>query len=137
VSTLDARELARLREIAVLLDAAVEIPVLRVKVGLDALLGLLPGVGDLLSAAFPAYTLVHAARRRVPPRVLGRMLVNWGVDAAIGSIPLLGDLFDIGWKANLRNVALLEEHLRTGPLRGPVRGSDVHPPGRPRYRSAT
>jgi hypothetical protein len=121
---LSASELEALRRLAVLLDAAVEIPGIRVRVGLDALLGLLPGVGDVLSALVPAYTIVHAARRRVPPGVLARMGLNWAIDALIGTIPLLGDLFDIGWKANLRNIDLLERHLaRTG--RGPEGAREV------------
>lgn len=126
---LDADELARLRAIAQLLDAAVEVPGTRVRLGLDALLGLLPGVGDLASAAFPAYLILHAARRHVPKRLLARMLANWSVDVAMGAIPLLGDFLDIGWKANLRNVALLERHLaRAGGAGGSAeRARDVTP----------
>jgi small-conductance mechanosensitive channel len=81
------------------------------RVGLDAALGLVPCVGDLAGAAVSAYVLLVAARLGASPAVLGRMLVNTGIDALVGAVPLLGDLFDIGWRANSRNVALLERHL--------------------------
>lgn len=102
--------LTRARATAQLLDAAIRIPGTRIRVGLDSLLGLIPGVGDMAGGAFGAYLLVIAARAGAPPAVLLRMLGNLGVDALFGTIPLLGDLFDVAFKANLRNLALLERY---------------------------
>lgn len=103
--------LERARTVANLLDAAIHIPGTNIRLGLDALVGLAPGVGDLAGAAASGYVVVTAARLGVPSPVLTRMIGNLAVDAAIGVVPFLGDLFDVGWKANLRNIALLEQHL--------------------------
>lgn len=105
-----ARALEPLRRIARLWDDAVRVPVLG-RVGLDALLGLIPGVGDLAGGVVAAYALTVAARLRAPAPLLGRMLLNIGLDTLIGAVPLLGDLFDVGWKSNSRNVRLLERWL--------------------------
>ena len=94
-----------------LMDEAVAVPGTRLRVGLDSLLGLLPGVGDLAGAAVSGYALLVAARLGAPPAVLLRMLLNIGVDTLVGAVPLLGDLFDLGWKANRRNLRLLEQYL--------------------------
>jgi hypothetical protein len=112
--TLDADRAAKLagvRAMARMLDDAVRIPGTGIGVGLDALIGLIPGFGDLAGGAMSAYVLLTAARLGVPKPVLGRMLVNLGTDALVGAVPLLGDLFDIGFKANSRNVRLLEASL--------------------------
>jgi hypothetical protein len=93
------------------LDSAVRVPGTKVRVGLDPVLGLFPGVGDFLAAVLSSYVVVAAARLGAPRPVLGRMLVNLGVDTIVGVVPLLGDLFDVGWKANVRNAALLESHV--------------------------
>jgi hypothetical protein len=77
---------------------------------LDPLLGLvIPGIGDLVGSALGLYVVGVAVRRRLPLVTVARMLVNLGVDALVGAVPLLGDLFDVAWKANRRNVALLRE----------------------------
>lgn len=104
--------LARVRRFARLLDAAVGIPGTRVRFGLDALLGLVPGAGDVAGAALAALVVLAGVRLGAPWPVLGRMVLNLLVDAALGLVPLLGDLADVGWKANLRNVDLLEAHVR-------------------------
>ncbi|MBI2384118.1 MAG: DUF4112 domain-containing protein [Gammaproteobacteria bacterium] len=105
-------ELLRLtRALTRALDSAVAIPGTPFRVGLDALLGLLPGLGDAVGAAMAGYLMLIAGRYGAPPSVLLRMLSNIGIDALIGAIPLAGDIFDIGWKANTRNLALLERHL--------------------------
>jgi hypothetical protein len=93
------------------LDTAVRIPGTPVRFGLDAVLGLIPGVGDVVGAAAAGYIVLAAARLGAPPSVLVRMLLNVGVDTVVGAVPLLGDLFDIGFKANSRNVRLLEASL--------------------------
>ena len=102
---------AQARALARLLDTIVRVPGTEIRLGLDPLLGLVPGVGDLLGGALSAYVLVLAARAGAAGPVLVRMLGNLGVDALVGTVPLLGDLFDVGFKANARNVALLERHL--------------------------
>jgi hypothetical protein len=79
--------------------------------GLDALVGLIPGMGDVAAGVAPSYTLVAAQRMGAPPAVLLRMVWNVLVDTVVGSVPFLGDLFDAGYKANLRNVRLLERYL--------------------------
>ena len=99
------------RALARATDTAFRIPGTQVRFGLDALLGLIPGFGDVGGALISGYVLLVGARRRVPPLTLFRMLGNIGVEALLGMIPAVGDLFDVGWKANVRNVALLEDHL--------------------------
>lgn len=110
----DARTLAALRKWSVVLDSAFRVPGTRVTFGLDPILGLIPGIGDLATPCFSALLLLHAVRLRIPRVVQLRMLMNAAIDLAIGVIPLLGDFFDFGWKANVRNLALLERHARPG-----------------------
>ena len=107
-----AETLARLRKLAWLLDSSVRVPGTRFRVGLDSLLGLIPGVGDVLGTAVSAYLLHAAWRHGVPNPVLGKMALNVAADLAAGAVPILGDVFDAAWKANSRNVALLEQALR-------------------------
>ena len=99
------------RFVARLLDSAVGIPGTKMRVGLDPLLGLVPGLGDVAGAALSGYIVLLAARRGASPSVVARMLGNVAIDTAVGSVPVLGDLFDAGWKSNVRNVALLERHM--------------------------
>ncbi len=106
----DAARLDRLRRLAILLDNSIPIPGTGIRVGLDALLGLVPGAGDLAGGAFSLYILLQAARLGVPRTLLARMGWNLVVDVVVGAVPLLGDLFDAGFKANMRNLALLERH---------------------------
>ncbi len=106
-----ARRLARLRKLAWMLDAALRLPGTRFRFGLSGLIGLPPGVGDAALALLSLYFVIEAMRLHVPKRLLGRMLVNIGVEFGLGAVPVLGDLLDMVWKANLRNVALLERHF--------------------------
>jgi len=94
--------------VARLLDDALPIPGTAWRIGLDPLLGLVPGVGDALGALASAYVVLLAIRAGAPAAVAARMIVNLLVDAVVGAVPALGDLFDFGWKANVRNLALLE-----------------------------
>jgi hypothetical protein len=102
---------ARVRALARLLDSAVRVPGTNVRVGLDALVGLVPGIGDVASAAFSGYIILAAARLGAPKTVLLRMLLNVATDTVVGAVPVVGDLFDVGWRANARNAALLDRHL--------------------------
>lgn len=103
--------LPAVRALANIMDRAVTIPGTKVTVGLDTLLGLLPGIGDTVSSLVGSYLILVAHRLGVPSAVLVRMVLNQGVDALIGLIPFAGDLIDIGYKSNVRNVNLLEQAL--------------------------
>lgn len=110
----DVRTLAALRKWSVLLDSAFRVPGTNFTFGLDPILGLIPGLGDLTTPFFAGLLLVHAVRFRIPRVVQLRMLINAAIDLVIGFVPVVGDLFDIGWKANVWNLALLERYARPG-----------------------
>lgn len=110
----DARMLAALRRWSVVLDSAFRIPGTSVRFGMDPVLGLVPGMGDLTTPLFSAVLLLQAVRLRIPKVVQLRMLLNAAIDLAIGLVPLVGDLFDFAWKANVRNLALLERYAQPG-----------------------
>ena len=101
----------RLGRLAWLLDNAIEIPGTRFRIGLDAIVGLIPGFGDLLGVLASSYIVREAARLGAPPSVLTRMAFNVAVEGIVGLVPFFGDVFDAVWKANQRNYALLEEHI--------------------------
>jgi hypothetical protein len=104
-----ARE--RLRFLAWLLDSSIPIPGTRLTVGLDFLVGLVPVIGDLIGVLASSLILVEASRMGVPRSVLSRMALNVAVEGVVGMVPFLGDVFDAGWKANQRNVRLLDQWL--------------------------
>ena len=108
---LDAKRLKRMQAVARVLDDAVEVPLLGFRVGLDPLLGLLPGVGDAVGATFSGWIVVTAARMGATPATLLRMLGNLGLDLLSGAIPFLGDIFDMAFKANRRNLRIMEEQV--------------------------
>ena len=110
----DVRTLAALRKWSVFLDSAFRVPGTKLTFGFDPILGLVPGLGDLTTPLFAALLLLHAVRLRIPRVVQLRMLINAAIDLAIGVIPFIGDFFDFGWKANVRNLALLERYARPG-----------------------
>jgi len=110
----DESRLRRLDKLAQLLDTALSIPGTRFRIGLDGLLGLVPGVGDTLGAVFSAYIIFEAARLGFPKGILLRMSANVAIETVVGAVPILGDIFDIAWKANVRNVALLRAHHGEG-----------------------
>lgn len=99
------------RRLSVLLDGAITIPGTDLKIGLDPILGLLlPELGDALTGTLSVTLLVVAVRERVPKLVLVRMLLNIGLDTVLGAIPLLGDAFDFVYRANEKNLALIERY---------------------------
>lgn len=102
----------RIDAMARLMDSQVRLPLVGVRIGLDGVLGLVPGIGDLLVSAPAAWMLVKAWQHGARKRVLLRMLANSGIDLMIGAVPLVGDLFDIGFKANLKNAHLLRRELK-------------------------
>jgi hypothetical protein len=104
-----ARE--RLIVLTRLLDSAVEVPGLRTRVGLDALLGLLPGVGDLISGALGVYLVAEARQLGASRWLQARMIGNLLIDTAVGAVPVAGDLFDVYFKAHVRNLKLLQKEL--------------------------
>lgn len=106
-----AERLARLDMLASLLDTAFVVPGTNIRFGFDALIGLLPGIGDVLTTAVSLY-IVHEARQLGAPwHIVSRMLANVALDGVVGAVPLLGDAFDVMWRANRRNVALLRGHF--------------------------
>jgi hypothetical protein len=105
--------LRRVRTVSRLLDNAIPIPGTRFRLGLDPILGLLPGAGDFVGAALSVYIVIEAARFGLPRKTLMQMVTNLVLDSVGGSVPILGDVFDATWKANSRNLALLEAHVAT------------------------
>jgi hypothetical protein len=94
-----------------LLDDFIRIPGTPIRFGLDGIVGLIPGIGDILGGVASCILLIAAWTRGVPYVILMRMIANVGIEVAVGSIPLLGDAFDIAWRANRRNYALLTGSL--------------------------
>ena len=104
--------LRRAQVVASVLDDAIRVPGTDIRFGIDPLVGLVPGLGDLLGGAASMYIILEAARAGAPASVLARMALNVGVDTLVGSVPILGDLFDFAWKSNARNVKLLARHVQ-------------------------
>ncbi len=114
-----ADSVMRITALAKLMDSAFPIPGTRRTVGLDALLGLVPVVGDLVSTALSSYIIWEARQLGLPSWKIARMIGNVAVDATIGAVPLVGDLFDVGFKANQRNVRIVLDHLEKTGRMGP------------------
>jgi hypothetical protein len=102
---------ARVRTLARVLDSAIRIPGTGITIGLDSIVGLVPGIGDVAGGLMSGYIVLISARLGAPPALVARMILNLGVDTIVGSVPLVGDLFDVGYRANIRNAALLDRHL--------------------------
>jgi hypothetical protein len=103
--------IARIDTLSILLDTVLVLPGINVRFGLDALLGLIPGIGDVITTAMALY-IVHEARQLgAPGHVIARMLANVALDGMIGAVPVLGDAFDVMWRSNRRNMRLLQEWL--------------------------
>jgi hypothetical protein len=100
---------ARLEWLAWLLDSSIPVPGTRFTIGIDALIGLFPFIGDLVGVALSSYIINEAARLGASRAVLLRMAFNVGVEGVVGIIPIAGDVFDAAWKANQKNVRLLDQ----------------------------
>ncbi len=103
--------LNRIRKLSRLMDSSIRLPGTKFRIGLDPIIGLIPGAGDLISAVFSAYIILLATRFSIPTRDLGQMIFNVGLEAIVGTIPLVGDVFDAFYKSNIRNLEILEQHL--------------------------
>lgn len=110
LSPSQSHRLMALRKVSQLLDSAVVVPGTSYRIGLDPILGFIPGIGDLVSPLFTIGILWHARELAIPRVVQLRMTFNVAIDAVLGAVPVLGDLFDFAWKANNMNLALLERH---------------------------
>ena len=106
-----AASLRRLRRISHLLDNAIPIPGTKHRIGLDPILGLIPGGGDLVGSIFAGYVVFKSAQMGVPQETLVKMAANIVFDTVAGTVPVAGDLFDVAWKANVKNIELLDAHL--------------------------
>jgi hypothetical protein len=106
-----AERIARLDALATLLDSAILIPGTNVRFGLDALIGLVPGIGDTVTTLMSLYIVKEARALGAPRHLILRMLGNVALDGVVGVVPLAGDLFDVMWRANRRNMELLRDWL--------------------------
>jgi hypothetical protein len=110
-----AERIARIDALATLLDAAFVIPGTNVRFGIDALTGIIPGIGDAITTLMSLYIVREARALGAPRFLVARMLGNVAIDGLVGAVPLVGDLFDVAWRANRRNMALLQKHLAKEP----------------------
>lgn len=101
----------RMEVLAQLLDSAFVIPGTQQRIGLDGIIGLVPGIGDAITTVMSSYIIWEARRIGIPNRILARMVANVAIDGAIGLIPFAGDAFDIFFKANRRNMKIVREYL--------------------------
>src|SRR5690242_6517964 len=113
-----SRDLRKVERLARLMDSQFRVPGTDMRFGLDGIIGLIPGVGDMATFAVSGYMLVLMARNGASGYVLTRMTLNILIDALIGSIPFIGDIFDFAFKANMRNLRLMQEYYREGRHRG-------------------
>jgi uncharacterized protein DUF4112 len=114
-----AQSVARLEGLARLMDGALVIPGTHLRFGLDALVGLVPVVGDVISGLISSYLIWEARQLGAPRWLIARMMANTLLDTTIGAIPLLGDAFDIMFRANMKNMALLRRHMERRGLSTP------------------
>ena len=103
--------LRRVERLAYWLDDRYQLPGTRFRIGLDGIVGLIPGIGDAVTSTLTAYIIYEAWHMGIPTSTLARMLANLGIDSVVGIVPVVGDLLDIGYKANRRNLRLLHGHL--------------------------
>ncbi len=106
-----AEILRRIRMLGRMLDQRFSVPTTRIRFGWDEVIGLIPGFGDFLTGALSAYIVYLAHQLEVPKPLIAKMLVNVAVDVSAGLVPVIGDVLDVAWKANSKNIQLLERHL--------------------------
>ncbi len=106
-----AAELNETQNLAWLLDARWSIPFTRIRFGIDPVLGLVPGAGDIVAGVVSAYVILKARRLGAPKRLIWRMAANVAIDTAFGAVPVVGVIFDIYYKASMRNLRLLHDWL--------------------------
>jgi hypothetical protein len=120
------QRLARIDTLATWLDTAFVVPGTNIRFGLDAIVGLVPGIGDFVTSLVSLY-IVHEARQLgAPTHLLVRMVANIAMDGIVGSVPVAGDIFDVMWRANRRNMTLLYDHLRSqGEFARPISNAET------------
>jgi hypothetical protein len=106
-----AERIARLDALASMMDSAFVVPGTQIRFGLDALIGLIPAVGDAITTLIGLYVIREARELGAPRLLVARMLGNVAIDGLVGAVPLVGDVFDVAWRANRRNLKLLRDHL--------------------------
>ena len=122
-----AERIARLDALASLLDTAILIPGTNVRFGLEALIGLMPGVGDMVTTLLSLYIVREARALGAPRRLILRMLGNVALDGVVGAVPFAGDVFDVMWRANRRNMALLRTWIEKSERRNRGRVEIIEP----------
>ena len=105
--------LARIDRLARLFDTAFVVPGTKIRFGVEAVMRLVPGIGDAAASALSCYLLYEAHRLGVPAHIFVRMLLNVAIEGTVGTVPFLGDAFDVAFRANRRNVALLRDHFES------------------------
>jgi Domain of unknown function (DUF4112) len=132
IADLKGREAAqrRLRRLAKLMDSQVRVPGLGLRIGADAVLGLVPGIGDVIGGVIGAYLIYEAHRLGIPRSALLRMVANTVFDTAIGSIPVAGDIWDFFFRANDRNMQILARHAGGLPIDVPYEEAPYTEAGR-------
>jgi hypothetical protein len=103
--------IARLDALARLFDTAFILPGTNIRFGVEAVMRLVPGVGDITASALSCWLLYEAHRLGIPKHVFARMVANVAIEGVVGALPFIGDLFDVGFRANRRNVKILQEHF--------------------------
>lgn len=104
--------LRRIRSVSKLLDEAFRVPGTNYRIGIDPLIGILPGAGDAVTTVLSLYPILEAYRLDVPKRTLAKMVARVAIDGVAGSIPVIGTLFDAAWKANKWNLRTVEQHIQ-------------------------
>lgn len=110
----DAERLAKIERLAYLMDESIALPGTDKRIGLEALLGLIPGLGDLATAVISLHIISEAKKLGVPKTIVSKMIWNVVVDTVVGAVPGVGDVFDAFWKANRKNIELVKEHFENG-----------------------
>ena len=121
-----AQRIARIEALATLMDTAFVVPGTQFRFGVDALIGLVPGIGDAISTAISLFVVSEARALGAPTWLIARMIGNVALDGVVGAVPLVGDVFDVAFRANRRNMALLRDYLD----KTEERGAPFHAGGR-------